>query len=48
MGTAQTGLQTNLYAQSQFIQTIIDHYDLWFALPALAIVIVSFFQSQEE
>lgn len=48
MGTVQSGLQTNLYAQSQFIQTIIDHYDIWFALPALSIVAVSFLQSQEE
>lgn len=48
MGTAHTSLQTNLYAQSQFIQTIVDHYDVWFALPALAILLVSFFQGQEE
>ncbi|QQR54645.1 hypothetical protein IPG41_05645 [Candidatus Peregrinibacteria bacterium] len=48
MGTVQTGLSINLYAQSEFIQTIIDHYDVWFALPALAIVLVSFFQPQEE
>ena len=48
MGTVQTSLQTNLYAQSQFIQTIVNHYDVWFAIPAVAIVLVSFFQSQEE
>lgn len=47
-GTVHSSLQTNLYAQSQFIQTIVDHYDVWFALPALAIVFMSFFQSQGE
>ncbi len=47
-GTVYTSLQTNLYAQSQFIQAIVDHYNVWFALPAIAIVMASFFQAQDE
>lgn len=48
MGTVEAGLQTHLYAQSQFIQAIVDHYDVWFALPAVAIVLTSFMQAQQE
>lgn len=48
MGTVYTSLQTNLYAQSAFIQAIVDHYDVWFALPAIAIVLMSFAQAHSE
>jgi len=48
MGTVQTGLHANLYSESQFIQLIIDHYDIWFSLPALSLVLVSFFQPRGE
>lgn len=48
MGTVQTGLHTNLYNESQFIKTIVDNYDVWFSLPAVALVLISFFQPSEE
>lgn len=48
MGTVQAGLHTNLYSESEFIKTIIDHYDIWFSIPAVALVMVSFFQPSEE
>lgn len=48
MGTVQSGLHTNLYSESEFIKTIVDHYDVWFSLPAISLVLVSFFQPQEE
>lgn len=46
-GTVQAGLATNLYQESQFIQTIIDNYNVWFILPAVALVLVSLFQKAE-
>ena len=48
MGTVQDAFQANLYKESQFIQAMIDNYNLWFALPAVAIVLISFFQTREE
>lgn len=47
-GTAQAGFATNLYQESQFIQTIIDNYNVWFILPAIALVLISVFQRGEE
>lgn len=47
-GTVEAGLQTNLYRESQFIQTIVDNYNVWFAVPAIALVLVSLFQRQPE
>jgi hypothetical protein len=48
MGTVQSSLHTNLYSESQFIKAIVDHYDIWFSLPAVSLVLVSFFQPVEE
>ena len=47
MGTVQSGLHTNLYNESEFIKAIIDHYDLWFSLPAVSLVVMSLFQPRE-
>ncbi len=46
-GTLQAALSTTLYAESQFVQMMVNNYNVWFALPAVAIVFVSFFQRQE-
>lgn len=48
MGTIQDSLHTNLYNESAFIQAIVDHYDIWFSLPAVSLVLASFFQPTEE
>ena len=34
---------TNLYKESQFVKLMIDNYNIWFALPAIAVVMISFF-----
>ncbi|MFA5855361.1 MAG: hypothetical protein WC846_03735 [Candidatus Gracilibacteria bacterium] len=47
LGTTQDALQGSLYQESRFIQAMIDNYNLWFSLPAIAIVIVSFLQPHE-
>ena len=47
-GSIRAGFESNLYQESHFIQTIVDNYNIWFALPVLAIVIVSLFQQVEE
>lgn len=47
-GTLQAGFETNLYKESQFIQTIVDNYNVWFALPALGLVFLSLFQRKQE
>ena len=46
-GTVQAAIETNLYQESQFVQMLIDNYNIWFALPAIAIVLVSFFEPRE-
>jgi hypothetical protein len=48
MGSVRNSLETNLYQESQFVQTIVDNYNVWFALPVLALVLVSLFQRSEE
>lgn len=48
MGTVQSALNVNLYKESAFIQAMIDNCNLWFALPAVAVVLISFFQPREE
>jgi hypothetical protein len=47
LGSIRAGFETNLYRESQFIQTIVDNYNIWFALPVLAIVVVSIFHRSE-
>lgn len=47
-GSIRAGFETNLYRESQFIQTIVDNYNIWFSLPVLAIVLVSIFHRSEE
>jgi len=47
-GSIRAGFESNLYQESHFIQTIVDNYNIWFALPVLAIVLVSLFQQVEE
>lgn len=48
MGGIHAGLEANFYKESQFIQTIVDNYNAWFAVPVLAIVLVSLFQRSED
>ncbi len=46
-GTVQAAMDTNLYKESEMVRLMIDNYSLWFALPAIAIVLVSFFEPRE-
>lgn len=47
-GTVGAAFNTNIYLESEIVKLIIDNYNLWFALPAIAIVCVSFFEPREE
>ncbi len=47
-GSIRAGFETNLYQESQFIKAIVDNYNIWFALPVLALVVVSLFNRTEE
>ncbi len=47
-GTLQISQATNLYQESQMVKLMIDNYNIWFALPALAFVMISFFEPREE
>jgi len=46
-GTLSSALSTNLYQESQSVQLLIDNYSIWFALPAISIVVISFFEPRE-
>lgn len=46
-GTLQIASDTNLYRESSFVKVMIDNYNLWFALPAIAIVLISFFEPRQ-
>lgn len=46
-GTLSLAAETNLYSESMLVQVLIDNYSVWFALPAIAIVLVSFFEPRE-
>jgi len=46
-GTVSLAADTNLYSESMLVQVLIDNYSVWFALPAIAIVLVSFFEPRE-
>lgn len=46
-GTLQVAVGTNLYQESSMVQMMIDNYSIWFALPAVAVVLVSFFEPRE-
>jgi hypothetical protein len=46
-GTITAAIETNLYQESLLVQLLIDNYSVWFALPAIAIVVVSFFEPRE-
>lgn len=48
LGNVKEGLYTNLYQESQFIQSIVDYYNVWFALPVVVIVVASLFAPHEE
>ncbi|MFA6023859.1 MAG: hypothetical protein WC777_01415 [Candidatus Gracilibacteria bacterium] len=48
MGSVRAGFESNLYQESQFIQSIVDNYNIWFSLPVLAIVVVSLFHPSQE
>lgn len=45
-GTLDVAKSTNIYLESELVQLMINNYDLWFALPAIAIVVVSFFEAK--
>lgn len=47
-GSVQSQLYSSIYQESQFVQTLVDNYNVWFALPALALVLVSLFTRAEE
>jgi len=46
-GSFDAVFQNNLYTESQLVKVLIDNYSIWFALPAIAIVLVSFFEPRE-
>lgn len=46
-GTLSTAANTNLYQESSMVKLMIDNYNIWFALPAIAIVVLSFFEPRE-
>lgn len=41
-GTLHSALETNLYQESQLVQMMVDNYSVWFAIPAIAVVVISF------
>lgn len=47
-GSVQSQFYSSIYQESQFVQTLVDNYNVWFALPALALVLVSLFARAEE
>lgn len=46
-GTINIATSTNLYKESQFVKLMIDNYNIWFALPAIALVLISFFEPRQ-
>lgn len=48
MGSAISAYESQLYVESQIIQLMVDNYNIWFALPAIALVLASFFEPREE
>lgn len=38
---------TNLYEESQMVRIMIDNYNIWFAIPAIAFVLISLFEPKE-
>lgn len=46
-GTLQTAIATNLYKESEFVKVMIDNYNVWFALPAIAVVLISIFEPRQ-
>ena len=47
-GTLAVAINSNLYQESEFVQLMIDNYNIWFALPAFAFILVSFFEPRED
>jgi len=46
-GTLKMATSTNLYQDSEMVQLMINNYNIWFALPAFAIVLISFFEAKK-
>ncbi len=46
-GSINIATSTNLYKESQFVKLMIDNYNIWFALPAIALVLISFFEPRQ-
>lgn len=46
-GSVNVVANTNLYKESQFVKLMIDNYNIWFALPAIAVVMISFFEPRQ-
>ena len=47
-GNIPAGIATTLYQESIFVKSIVDNYNVWFALPVLGVVLISLFQRTEE
>lgn len=47
-GIMPVGFASTLYQESQFIRSVVDNYNLWFALPVIGLVFISLFQRTEE
>ena len=47
-GTLHSALETDLYRESELIQLMVDNYSIWFALPAVAVVFLSFVSPHTE
>ena len=47
-GSIPAGFTTSLYQESLFVKSIVDNYNVWFALPVIGVVLVSLFQRAED
>ncbi len=47
-GGFTAALQTDLYQESNMVKMMVDQASLWFALPAIALVLISFFEPGNE
>jgi hypothetical protein len=48
LGSTNLATTTNLYLESELIRFMVDNQSIWFALPAIAIVVVSFVEPRAE
>ena len=47
-GTQNIILTTSLYAESELVRIMVNNYSVWFAIPAVAIVLISFMEIKND